>query len=79
MYGLAQIHFITVAVCFLFTFIAFVAQAAVVGRAVALSGDLETGGVTMYWGQSPFLVLAAGLVHLGWGYEAVRWRTELLG
>ena len=62
-----------------FTWIAFVAQAAIVGHATSLSGDVSTEqGVAVFWGQSPRLVLAAAVVHIGWGYEAVRWRVALL-
>ncbi|WVQ77219.1 hypothetical protein IAR50_006902 [Cryptococcus sp. DSM 104548] len=79
LYSLAMLHFISVTVCFAFTWIAFIAQAAVIGHAVSQSNSLiDEGGVAIYWGQSSFLVLAAAVVHTGWGYEAVRWRVSLL-
>ncbi|WVQ82192.1 hypothetical protein IAT38_004320 [Cryptococcus sp. DSM 104549] len=79
LYSLALIHFISVTVCFLFTWIAFIAQAAVIGHAVSQSNNLiSDGGVAIYWGQSAFLVLASAVIHFGWGYEAVRWRVVLL-
>ncbi|ODN79959.1 hypothetical protein L202_03833 [Cryptococcus amylolentus CBS 6039] len=80
LYSLAMLHFISVTVCFAFTWIAFIAQAAVIGHSVSQSNSLiDEGGVAVYWGQSAFLVLAAAVVHTGWGYEAVRWRVSLLG
>lgn len=63
-----------------FTFIAFIAQAAVIGNATRYSGDIindQSNNVAIEWGQSTWLVLAAACVHFGWGYEAVRWRTKL--
>ncbi|WVN88130.1 uncharacterized protein L203_103331 [Cryptococcus depauperatus CBS 7841] len=79
LYSLAMIHFISVAVCFLFTWIAFIVLAAVVGNSVSRSNNLiYNEGVAIYWGPSPFLVLASAVVHFGWGYEAVRWRVSLL-
>ncbi|TYJ53436.1 hypothetical protein B9479_005933 [Cryptococcus floricola] len=76
LYSLAMLHFISVTVCFAFTWIAFIAQAAVIGHSVSQSNSLiDEGGVAVYWGQSAFLVLAAAVVHTGWGYEAVRWRS----
>jgi hypothetical protein len=33
--------------------------------------------VSIEWGQSPWLVLAAAAIHIGWGYEAVRWRVAV--
>ncbi|ORY32587.1 hypothetical protein BCR39DRAFT_523035 [Naematelia encephala] len=80
LYSLTQIHFITVTVCFVFTLVAFVVEAAIIGHAVGstITTDEDTVQVAVYWGQSPWLVLAAGVVHVGWGYEAVRWRTALL-
>jgi hypothetical protein len=60
-----------------FTWVAFIAQATVVGNSIG--GDAEQGDpVAVYWGQATWLVLAAAVVHLGWGYEAVRWRVQLL-
>jgi hypothetical protein len=38
------------------------------------SQTLESGGIRVWWGQSPWLALAAGLVGLPWAYESVRWR-----
>jgi len=68
-----------------FTWITFIAVAAVVGRAVSFSNDPETlsttterFGVGIYWGQSPWLILGAATVHFGWVYEAVRWRVSLM-
>ena len=61
-----------------FTWIAFIVQAAVIGQATNQSDDATEGGVAIYWGQSTWLVLAAAVVHSGWGYEAVRWRVALL-
>lgn len=62
-----------------FTWVAFIAQAAIVGHAVSQSNNLITeGGVAVYWGQSVWLVLGSAFVHFGWGYEAVRWRAALL-
>ncbi|WVR07198.1 hypothetical protein IAU60_004239 [Kwoniella sp. DSM 27419] len=88
LYSLCMIHFISVVVCFGFTWIAFVAQAAVIGAAVSRSNNIQatnagpggssTSGVAIYWGQSPWLVLASAVIHFGWGSEAVRWRVSLL-
>ncbi|WRT66187.1 uncharacterized protein IL334_003140 [Kwoniella shivajii] len=86
LYSLAMIHFISVSVCFMFTFIAFVAQTAIIGHAVSRSNNIVTGtssqdignGVAVYWGQSVWLVLASAVSHFGWGYEAVRWRVALI-
>jgi len=76
-WALTQIHFISVVVVFLFTWIAFIAQAAIIGNAVG--GDTSQGDpVAIYWGQSTWLVLASAILHIGWGYEAVRWRASLL-
>jgi hypothetical protein len=68
-----------------FTWITFIAVAAVVGRAVSFSNDPETlttgterYGVGIYWGQSPWLILGSAVVHFGWVYEAVRWRVSLM-
>lgn len=62
-----------------FTWVAFIAQAAVVGHSLSQSNNLITeGGVAVYWGQSAFLVLGSAVIHFGWGYEAVRWRTALM-
>lgn len=77
MWALAQIHFVSVTVVFIFTWIAFIAQAAIIGNSVG--GDTSQGdAVAVFWGQSPWLVLAAAIIHIGWGYEAVRWRAALL-
>lgn len=79
LYSLVMVHFISVAVCFIFTWIAFIAQAAIIGHSVSQSNNLITdGGVAVYWGQSAFLVLGSAVTHFGWGYEAVRWRVALL-
>ncbi|WWD17475.1 hypothetical protein CI109_101916 [Kwoniella shandongensis] len=79
LYSLVQIHLLTVSVCFIFTWVAFIAQAAIVGHAISQSNNLITqGGVEVSWGQSVWLVLASAFVHFGWGYEAVRWRAILL-
>ncbi|KIR74495.1 hypothetical protein I310_02102 [Cryptococcus deuterogattii CA1014] len=79
LYSLAMVHFISVAVCFIFTWVAFIAQAAVIGHSLSQSNNLITdGGVAVYWGQSAFLVLGSAVIHFGWGYEAVRWRTALM-
>jgi hypothetical protein len=100
MWSLAQIHFISTLVCFVyvplsysdclsaddrFTWITFIAVAAVVGRAVSFSNDPETltagterYGVGIYWGQSPWLILGSAVIHFGWLYEAVRWRVSLM-
>ena len=76
-WALAQIHFVSVVVVFLSTWIAFIAQAAIIGNAVG--GDTSEGDpVAIYWGQSTWLVLASAILHIGWGYEAVRWRASLL-
>jgi hypothetical protein len=76
-WALAQIHFVSIIVVFLFTWIAFVAQAAIIGNAVG--GDTSQGdAVAVYWGQAPWLVLASAIIHIGWGYQAVRWRVALL-
>jgi hypothetical protein len=68
-----------------FTWITFIAVAAVVGRAVSFSNDPETlttgterYGVGIYWGQSPWLILGSAVIHFGWVYEAVRWRVSLM-
>lgn len=77
LWALAQIHFVSVLVVFIFTWIAFIAQVTIVGHSVG--GDTSQGDpVAMYWGQAPWLVLAAAVVHVGWMYEAVRWRVFLL-
>lgn len=63
-----------------FTTISFVAQAAIVGNATSYSGNIVNGdsnAVSIEWGQSPWLVLAAAVIHIGWGYEAVRWRVAV--
>ncbi|WWC61677.1 uncharacterized protein I303_104262 [Kwoniella dejecticola CBS 10117] len=81
LYSLAMIHFISVSVCFMFTWIAFIVQAAIIGHAVSKSNDIVSNagdGVAIYWGQSVWLVLASAVIHFGWGYEAVRWRVALL-
>ena len=76
-WSLAQIHFVSLIVIFLFTWIAFIAQAAIIGNAVG--GDTSQGdAVAVYWGPGVWLVLASAIVHIGWGYEAVRWRVALL-
>ncbi|WVQ99254.1 hypothetical protein IAU59_006386 [Kwoniella sp. CBS 9459] len=85
LYSLVMIHVISVGVVFAFTWIAFIAQAAVIGAAVSKSNNIvasdvneEIGnGVAIYWGQSVWLVLASAVVHFGWGYEAVRWRVTV--
>lgn len=62
-----------------FTWVAFIAQAAVIGHSLSQSNNLITdGGVAVYWGQSAFLVLGSAVIHFGWGYKAVRWRTALM-
>ncbi|OCF60415.1 hypothetical protein L486_00048 [Kwoniella mangroviensis CBS 10435] len=86
LYSLAMIHFISVSVCFLFTWVSFIAQAAIIGHAVSQSNNIVTSddnddlgnGVAIYWGQSVWLVLASAVIHFGWGYEAVRWRVALI-
>lgn len=63
-----------------FTTISFIAQSAIVGNATSYSGDIVSGdsnAVSIEWGQSPWLVLAAAVIHIGWGYEAVRWRVAV--
>ena len=49
-----------------------------IGNATGKSGDPSENGVGIYWGQATWLVLAAAVVHFGWGYEATRWRVALL-
>ncbi|KAI9639539.1 uncharacterized protein MKK02DRAFT_39849 [Dioszegia hungarica] len=81
LYSCALIHFVSVSVVFMFTWIAFIAQAAVIGNATKYSGDLINGNpneVAIQWGQSSWLVLGAAVIHFGWGYEAVRWRAAIL-
>ncbi|WWC70389.1 uncharacterized protein I206_104339 [Kwoniella pini CBS 10737] len=87
LYTLSMIHFISVSICFLLTWVAFIVQAAIIGHAVSQSNNIisnndnsqEIGnGVAIYWGQSVWLVLASAVIHFGWGYEAVRWRVALL-
>ncbi|WWC89501.1 uncharacterized protein L201_004425 [Kwoniella dendrophila CBS 6074] len=83
LYALAMIHFISVTVCFCFTWIGFIAQAAIIGHAVSksnniVSDDEDDSAIAIYWGQSVWLVLASAVIHFGWGYEAVRWRVALL-
>ena len=76
MWALGVIHFVSVIVVFLFTWITFIAQAAVIGHAVG--GNTSNGDVlAIYWGQSPWLVLASAIIHIGWVYEAVRWRASI--
>ena len=59
-----------------FTWCAFIAQATIIGNSVGT--DPDQGQIGIYWGQSPWLVLASAVIHVGWGYEAVRWRAALL-
>lgn len=76
-WALAQIHFVSLVVVFIFTWIAFISQAAIIGNSVG--GDTSQGDpVAIYWGQAVWLVLASAIIHIGWGYEAVRWRVQLL-
>lgn len=89
-FTLVQIHIVSVGVILLyvgghvhvddrFTWTAFVAQAAVIGNATGHSGEVFNGedSVVINWGQGPWLVLGAGVVKIGWLYEAVRWRNVL--
>ncbi|ORX36847.1 hypothetical protein BD324DRAFT_473117 [Kockovaella imperatae] len=76
LWSLAQLHFVSIVVVFLFTWIAFIAQATIIGNSVG--GDPQRSAVAIYWGQSTWLVLAAAILHTGWGYEAVRWRAAML-
>lgn len=79
LWSCVQIHIVTVTVCFLFTWIAFIAQAAVIGHAASFSQNITSeDGVSVSWGQGPWLVLGAAIVHFAWGWEAVRWRASLL-
>lgn len=81
-------HIVSVFTCLIFTWCAFIAQAALVGNATKYSNDIvqvrggqavQSTGVAIYWGQSPWLVLGAAVTMLGWAYEAVRWRSTLAG
>jgi len=61
----------------MFTWAAFFAQLAVINSAVSTSNNAWTeDGLTVSWGQSSFLVLAAAFVHFGWGYEGLKWRAK---
>ncbi|KAK4687205.1 hypothetical protein P7C73_g2917, partial [Tremellales sp. Uapishka_1] len=78
LYSLAMIHFISVAVTFLFTWVSFIAQAAVIGHSTGSNAASDATQVTVFWGPSTWLVLASAVIHFGWGYEATRWRAALL-
>lgn len=79
-------HIVSVFTCLIFTWCAFIAQAALVGNATKYFNDLVTvrsgvavqsTSVGIYWGQSPWLVLGAAVTMVEWAYEAVRWRNTL--
>jgi hypothetical protein len=79
MYTLVSLHLALSAGSTLIIWVTFITIAAICASASSYRGldkaaTLEQGGVRIWWGTSPWLVLAAGVVGLPWTFEAVRWR-----
>jgi len=79
LYTLISLHVFLANATTLTVWIAFIVIASICAAASSYKGvnktqALESGGIRVWWGTSPWLVLGAGLVGLPWAYESVRWR-----
>lgn len=85
LYTMVSIHLALANGTALFVWLTFVVIAAIAATAASYKGadhakTLQEGGVRVWWGASPWLILSAGIVSLPWAYEAVQWRyTEVQG
>jgi hypothetical protein len=79
LYTLISLHLLfanatTLAIWITFVTIAGILASATSYKGVDKSQSLEAGGIRIWWGISPWLILSAGLLGLPWAFESVRWR-----